>query len=209
MFVMTVDQRRSRRDVDRVEDLLTTMMGVHTLRPFERTAGDEVQAVVDGTPDGAATVVDVTLALAKQGNWSIGIGIGTVEEPLPASTRAGRGPAFEAARDAVTRAKNAPASVAITAADPEITELCRDAETALILVALLITDRTEQGHQASDLMRDGHTQSSAAQVLGISKQAMSQRLSVARWSIESSGRVLAAHLLDCVDDTRTRKQGAR
>lgn len=209
MFVMTVDQRRSRRDVDRVEDLISSMVGARTLRPFERTAGDEVQAVVDGTPDGAATVVDVALALAREGSWSIGIGIGAVEEPLPASTRAGRGPAFEAARDAVTRAKNAPASVAVTAADPTLVDRSSDAETALVLVALLITDRTEQGHQASDLMRDGHTQTSAAQVLGVSKQAMSQRLSVARWSIESSGRTLAAHLLADVEHSRTRKQGTR
>lgn len=195
MFVMTVDQRGSRRDIDRVETLLSTVNTPRLTRPFERTAGDEVQAVAEASLEGAHTVVDIALALVRQGTWSIGIGIGTVEEPLPKSTRAGRGPAFEAARDAVTRAKNATASIAITSAIPELDVRCTDAETALALVALLITDRTEQGHQAADLMAAGHTQTAAAALLGISKQAMSQRLSVARWSIEANGRQLVRNLL--------------
>ncbi|WP_072801852.1 hypothetical protein [Rhodococcoides yunnanense] len=197
MFVLTVDQRRSRRDVDRVEELLADMHQVPLLRQFERTAGDEVQAVASD----AHTVVDVALALARRGTWSIGIGVGTVEQPLPESTRAGRGPAFEAARDAVTRAKNATAATAVTAADPVLGARSRDAETALTLVALLITDRTDQGHAAVELMSEGHTQKSAAALLGISKQAMSQRLSVARWSIEANGRTLAEHLLEELDAT--------
>ncbi len=195
MFVLTVDQRRSRRGADRVNDLLAAMSHHRLRRQFERTAGDEVQAVVDDSPDGARTVVNIALTLARSGQWSVGIGVGPVELPLPTSTRAGRGPAFEAARDAVTRAKNAPAAVAISAADPASTDRCLDAETALTLVALLITDRTEQGHEACDLMEAGHTQTAAAEILGITKQAMSQRLSVARWNIEAGGRTLVAHLL--------------
>ncbi|RRQ28769.1 hypothetical protein DK926_05575 [Rhodococcus sp. Eu-32] len=195
MYVLTVDQRGSRRDVDRVGRLLDSMQDSRLVRPFERTAGDEVQAVAAD----ARTVVDIALSLVRQGWWSVGIGVGSVEQPLPESTRAGRGPAFEAARDAVTRAKNAPASIAITAADAASEGRSRDAETALTLVALLVTDRTDQGHAAVDLMADGHTQKSAAEVLGISKQAMSQRLSVARWNIEAGGRVMAERLLAELD----------
>ncbi|MET4050052.1 hypothetical protein BJD99_17360 [Rhodococcus sp. 1163] len=197
MFVMTVDQRRSRRDIDRVEAVLELTRNAPLLRGFERTAGDEIQAVATD----AHTVVDLTLTLVRLGTWSVGIGIGQVEEPLPDSTRAGRGPAFEAARDAVTRAKNAPAAVAVTAANRDLDTPCRDAETALTLIALLITDRTEQGHEATDLMARGHTQKSAAETLGITKQAISQRLSVARWSIEASGRALAERLLTELDVT--------
>lgn len=200
MFVMTVDQRHSRRDEDRVAALLVELNDHRLLRPFERTAGDEVQAVVDGTATGARTVVNIALTLIRTGHWSVGIGVGAVERPLPSVTRAGRGPAFEAARDAVTRAKNAPASIAVTT-QPKADDaarrdaVCRDAETALTLVALLIIDRTEQGHRACELMAEGHSQTAAADILGISKQAMSQRLSVARWSIEKAGRDLATHLL--------------
>ncbi|MGB7382879.1 MAG: hypothetical protein WA927_06555 [Rhodococcus sp. (in: high G+C Gram-positive bacteria)] len=207
MFVLTIDQRRSRREVDRVEDLLADMHHLQLRRPFERTAGDEVQAVVDGTQVGARTVVDITLTLVRTGNWSVGIGVGSVERPLPTSTRAGRGPAFEAARDAVTRAKNAPARLAITAADSRHTGRALDAETALTLLALLILDRTEQGHQACELMDAGHTQTAAAELLGISKQAMSQRLSVARWSIEANGRTLVEHLLTDTSDASNEQPG--
>ncbi|OOL27282.1 membrane associated protein, partial [Rhodococcus rhodochrous] len=69
MFVLTVDQRGSRRDVDRVADLLTELRDAELLRPFERTAGDEVQAVADDP----AVVVDLALDLVRRGCWSVGI----------------------------------------------------------------------------------------------------------------------------------------
>ncbi len=79
MYVLTVDQRGSRRDVDRVADLLDELRDAPMLRKFERTAGDEVQAVSDDP----GTVVDLALALLDRNHWSIGIGIGPVETPLP------------------------------------------------------------------------------------------------------------------------------
>ncbi|TQF68448.1 hypothetical protein FK531_15365 [Rhodococcus spelaei] len=187
MFVMTVDQRGSRRDVDRVAPLLEELAAADLLRPFERTAGDEVQAVTDN----AALVVDLALELAARGQWSVGIGTGPVETPLPASTRAGRGPAFEAARVAVERAKNLPGSVAVAGS-----AATQDAEAALMLLALLVSRRSEAGRSAVTAMRDGLTQAEAAERLGISKQAVSQRLSVAGWQAEVAGRRLAERLLE-------------
>ncbi|WP_420879553.1 hypothetical protein, partial [Rhodococcus sp. (in: high G+C Gram-positive bacteria)] len=144
MFVLTVDQRGSRRDIDRVGPLLDDLAAHPLLRPFERTAGDEVQAVADD----ADTVVDLALDLVRREHWSVGIGVGAVEEPLPAQTRAGRGPAFEAARDAVERAKRTPSGVAVEAADPQA---AADADAALTLLALLVSRRTPQGHAAVEL----------------------------------------------------------
>ena len=46
--------------------------------------------------------------LLREDAWNIGVGIGQVDEPLPESTRAGRGPAYVHARDAVTGAKSSP-----------------------------------------------------------------------------------------------------
>lgn len=194
MFVMTVDQRRSRRDIDRVPDLLDRYRDFDLIRPFERTAGDEVQAVCED----AATVVAIALDLVATPHWSVGIGVGSVELPLPDTTRAGRGQAFEAARDAVTRAKNAPAALAVTGPEPEAAE---DAETASTLVALLVARRSDQGREAVALMAEGMSQTDAAERLGISKQAMSQRLSVAGWHVENAGRTLAARLLNAADAT--------
>lgn len=194
MFVMTVDQRRSRRDIDRVPDLLDRYRDFDLVRPFERTAGDEVQAVCED----AATVVAIALDLVATPHWSVGIGVGSVELPLPDTTRAGRGQAFEAARDAVTRAKNAPAALAVTGPEPEAAE---DAETASTLVAILVARRSDQGREAVALMAEGMSQTDAAQRLDISKQAMSQRLSVAGWHVENAGRTLASRLLNAADAT--------
>lgn len=192
MFVLTVDQRRSRRDIDRVPDLLDRYRDHGLLRPFDRTAGDEVQAVCEDP----TTVVSIALELVSTPQWSVGIGIGSVELPLPETTRAGRGPAFEAARDAVTRAKSAPAALAVSGPDPTAAE---DAETASTLVALLIGRRSDHGREAVALMADGLSQTDAAERLNISKQAMSQRLSVAGWHVENAGRILAARLLDAAN----------
>jgi hypothetical protein len=188
MFVLTVDQRGSRRDIDRVEGLLTDLAERPLLRKFERTAGDEVQAVSDD----AALTVDVALELLRRGHWHVGIGIGPVQEPLPWTTRAGRGPAFEAARVAVTRAKHTPADIAAAGVDPRAAD---DVEACMTLLGLLITRRTPEGHAAVAQMREGLTQTEAAAKLGITKQAVSQRLAAAGWAAEGPARVLAERLL--------------
>ena len=143
-----------------------------------------------------ALAVSIARELVSPPRWSVGIGIGSVELPLPETTRAGRGPAFEVARDAVNRAKSAPAALAVCGLAPTAAE---DAETALTLVALLIGRRSDHGREAVALMAGGLSQTDAAEQLKISKQAMSQRLSVAGWHVENSGRVLAARLLDAAN----------
>ncbi|OMQ15094.1 hypothetical protein A7K94_0211915, partial [Modestobacter sp. VKM Ac-2676] len=89
-FVVTVDQRASRRAPDRVPAALRALVGVPVVLRFERTAGDEFQGLLDDP----AAVVEVVRRLVREGDWSIGIGTGSVQWPLPASTRAGAGPAF-------------------------------------------------------------------------------------------------------------------
>ncbi|MHA4849879.1 hypothetical protein L1080_010040 [Rhodococcus sp. MSC1_016] len=192
MFVLTIDQRGSRRDIDRVGDLIAELGDHRLVRPFQRTAGDEMQAVVADP----ATVVALALDLVGREHWSIGIGAGAVEEPLPDETRAGRGPAFELARVAVERAKSAPGRVAVEGSD---TDLSADADTALTLVAVLLTRRTDEGREAVAQMRRGLTQTEAAKSLGISKQAVSQRLATAGWQVETAGRRLAERLLQKAD----------
>lgn len=188
MFVMTTDQRQSRRDVDRVPQAMEALSAVTTIRPFDRTAGDEFQAVFD-SPD---AVTDAIAILAELGSWSIGIGIGEVEEPLPAQTRAGRGIAFERARIAVTDAKRTPHPIAVVGPDPEVSS---SAQTAARLLVLLVGDRSEAGRSAVREMRRERTQSEAAATLGVTPQAMSQRLRTANWYLEEDTRMLVTRLL--------------
>ncbi|NMM90499.1 hypothetical protein B2J88_40255 [Rhodococcus sp. SRB_17] len=198
MFVLTVDQRRSRRDIDRVENILHELRSTPLLRPFERTAGDEVQAVTDNPH----LVVKLVLDLLRREYWSIGIGLGPVEEPLPAQTRAGRGAAFEAARIAVERAKKAPARIAVeqAPADATLAERAADIDGAFTLLGTIVIRQTPDGREAIALMDAGLTQVAAAQQLGITKQAMSKRLLTAGWQAELAGRRLAERLLAAATD---------
>jgi hypothetical protein len=187
---MTVDQRGSRRGRDLVDEagqLLTERIG-RPRRGFERTAGDEFQGVLDD----ATQVVDACLLLVRHGSWSIGIGVGPVEEPLPQSTRAGRGPAFVHARAALTSAKRQPQHLGVAGPNAR----AHDAQVVLTLLAAVTERRTDAGWEAVDLVAAGRTLSEAATVLGVTRQAVGQRLSVALWHAEVDARPLAARLLE-------------
>ncbi len=71
--------------------------------------------------------------------------------------------------------------------------------TVLDLMALLVQRRSPEGWAAVELLAAGHTQSSAAEALGVSKQAVSQRLRTTAWQQEQAGRALAATLLTEAD----------
>jgi hypothetical protein len=188
-YVLTVDQKGSRRTADRVGEVLGELNdAVPTLLPFERTAGDEFQGVL-GEPD---EVVDVVLRLVRAGGWSIGVGAGPVQTPLPASTRAGAGPAFLCARRAVDAAKQRPSRLAVRGAVP--TE-AGDAQAVLGALAVLVDRRSEQAWEAIALVGGGRTQAEAAAALGISRQAVGQRLAAGLWDLERELRPTAARLL--------------
>lgn len=199
MYVVTVDQRDSRRSNDQVVGLLERLAqrGESFVREFERTAGDEVQGVLDDP----AQTVSLLLELVREGRWSIGVGVGPVREPLPASTRAGQGPAFTLARDAVTRAKHRPTRLAVRG---EAAAPAERAQAALDLVAAVVARRSPPGWEAVELAQQGLTQAEIGERLGITKQAVSQRLRAAEWHLDSPGRALATFLLSEADDRVTR-----
>ena len=190
--VLTLDQRGSRDRRDEVPDLLAALASLPSgvALAFERTVGDEVQGVL--TEAGAA--VEAVARTLRLGRWNIGIGVGDVEEPLPASTREGRGPAYLRAREAVTRAKSAPHRLTVVGgredAGPEALE------TVLGLWAGLLERRSERGWEVHDLMAEGLSHAEAAARLGISASAVSQRAQAAGLVDEQRARALAARLWD-------------
>ncbi|TWS19947.1 hypothetical protein FK529_07310 [Tsukamurella asaccharolytica] len=188
MIVLTADQRDSRSDSDRVEAARTLLAPLRWLRPPDRTAGDELQAVTDD----AAVAVDAALALLSDGHWSIGLGVGPVELPLPAETRAGRGRAFEAAREAVEAAKGAAVPVQVRGPDGAA---AGRAEAILSVLGLIVGRRSREGREVTALLNTGMSITAAAAELGVSRQAASQRAAAAGWSVEPAGRTLAVELL--------------
>ena len=198
MFILTVDQQGSTRRGDQVAELLAYLEAAELTAPapgfvlgFERTVGDEVQAVLDDP----ARAVEVTLALLRRGGWSVGIGVGPVHEPLPASSREAGGTAFVLARAAVERAKSKGASVPL-AVEGQDADRAAEAEALLRLLGAVIARRSDAGWAAVDQLAAGApTQKDVAMALDISEQAVSQRLRTALWAEESATRPLAARLL--------------
>ncbi|KQP68911.1 MULTISPECIES: hypothetical protein [Microbacterium] len=190
MFVITSDQRDSRSSADLVPAALAS---VHAkghqglaLAP-ERTAGDEIQVAVAD----AGALLGIVLDLTRSGRWSVGVGAGEVESPLPDSVRAARGEAFVNARDAVERAKKAATRVAITAPEGGA-----DAEALVRLLVELRDRRTAEGWEIYDLLAEEITQREAAARLGISEGAVSLRVKSAGLRTEEAAvpalvRVLA------------------
>jgi hypothetical protein len=188
-YVLTIDQRASRRGPDRVADVLERLNStVPALLPFERTAGDEFQGVLAD----AGTTVDVVLQLVRLGGWSIGVGAGPVQTPLPQSTRAGAGPAFLSARRAVDAAKQRPVRLAVRGVVPADAS---DAQAVLTALAVVVERRSDQAWEAIALVESGLTQAEAATRLGISRQAVGQRLAAGLWDLERDLRPTGTRLL--------------
>jgi hypothetical protein len=188
-FVLTVDQIQSRAQQDLVEATLAGLGKVDTLLPFTRTVGDEFQGLVANP----ASVVDVTLSLMRTVAWHIGIGIGAVQQPLPSDARQARGPAFLAARSAVEAAKKQSTHLSVCSV-PDRVE-AHDAEIPFRLLIALQLRRSPQGWEAAELMDRGLTQAAAASTLAITRQALSQRLQAAHWSLDREARLVLARLL--------------
>src|SRR4051794_9109171 len=163
VVVLTVDQDGSRRGPDQVPAALTSLARVATRSAFERTVGDEFQGVLD---DPAALVAALE-PLLRAGEWNIGIGIGEVETPLPDHARAGRGPAYLHAREAVTHAKSSPWRVRAVGDGDGVRAL----QSAIWLSAALLARRTPRGGEVADLLDHGLTYEESRARLGSSPSA--------------------------------------
>jgi hypothetical protein len=196
MFVLTLDQRDSRRSPDLVPEFLATIGDIPAVLPFERSVGDEVQGLFCD----ASAVVDVVMRALRSGRWYVGLGVGTVNEPLPASPREASGPAFIAARQAVDAAKKAGERVPLALRGDRATNgrSAAAAEAVLWLVGDLVRSRTVAEWRVLDLLPPGRRglQVAVASSLGITPQAVSKAIRRARLQEERAGRAAAVLLLE-------------
>lgn len=194
MFVVTIDQQGSRVHGDRVDEFLRAVgPEPAAARAFRRTVGDEVQAVYAD----AEGVVDVALRVLRWGGWTVGIGAGPVDEPLPDDPRAGSGAAFVLAREAVEAAKGRTRAVSLAVGGRDAVAAA-DAEAVLVLIGAVAARRSAAGWAAIDAVAaagPGARQDAAARALGVSQQAVSQRLRAALWAEERAAREAATRLL--------------
>lgn len=229
MYVLTIDQRGSTSDVDRVPDLIAALRGL-TPEPFERSVGDELQGVVEQ----AADVVEIALHALRSGYWYVGIGIGTVLLAPGASPREGSGSGFVAARKAVELAKGAAGQVPLSvvsgtmirgkdtrspeqkSAAEEGAMASSNAQAVLRLIGRLVQHRTDAQWRVVDHLRaqgDGRhgSQKQVAQELGITEQSVSRAVLRSGWQEEWAARPAAAMLLDYAHSlaARTPTEGTR
>jgi hypothetical protein len=197
-FAVIADQMASRDGADLVPAALAELADISTVLPFERTAGDEIQGLFDDS----SQLVSALSRLTRLSGWRIGIGVGPVELPLPSSTRAARGPAYLAAREAIGAARRQPTSCALRLGSPvtpsrygEQEGAMADAETAVWLWRGLLTRRSQEGWELMDLLDAGLTNTDAAKALGVSASAVSQRLAAAAREEGRRGAALCSHLL--------------
>ena len=205
MIVLTVDQQRSTTRGDKVPDFLARaevwgerLDGIEL--PFERTVGDEVQAVVSSP----STALALVLEIVRLGGWRAGVGVGEVQDPLPEHSREASGLAFVRARAAIDRAKKRSSAVpvAIQSGDGPASA---DVEAVVHLLGAVVERRSTAGWEVVDLLVDlestgaDATQREVARRLGVSEQAVSQRVRAALWAEERAARPVAARLLGELD----------
>jgi hypothetical protein len=131
----------------------------------------------------AAAAVDTVARLVRAGGWRIGVGAGPGDDD---------GPVALAARRALGAAARRPARLAVRGADAEA---AADAQAVLTALAVLLARRSAAAWAAVDLVAAGGTRSAAAAVLGVSRQAVAQRLAAGGWDLECELRPTAARLL--------------
>jgi hypothetical protein len=173
VFVLTVDQIGSRSSPDLVAGVgadLRGRFGDALLLGPDRTAGDEFETVTEQ----AGTALGVALHLARLRTWSVGLGVGAVDVPLPATAREAGGDAFVLARSAVDRAKRRPHRFALAARDHGALP-AGDVEALVELLLAVRERRTGEGWEVADLLATEGSQVAVARRLGVTPQAVSLR----------------------------------
>lgn len=196
--MLAVHARYRGREVRRAElvrrsaEALSTLDGVGE---FRMLGVEDICAAID-SPE---ALCDIVMALLSDGSWAIGIGI------VPGVSAAeGDDEDIERARQAATASlpgRTRPAGVWVRVEDPDIpgrvlrTSDGSDISATFALIGHVLSKRTLEGREATSLVRSGLNQNEAAAELGISKQAMSQRLQAAGWQAETAGWQLAVNLI--------------
>ena len=159
--------------VERSAQALSSLPGV---------AGFEVLGVEDIRSEvaDAEAALNLIMALLSDGSWAMGLGIADSSDASHAATKA-----------VGTR----PGQVQVIVDKRDASTDATDIAAVFALMAHVLHKRTYEGREATSLVRRGMNQNEAAATLGISKQAMSQRLQAAGWPAEQAGWQLALNLI--------------
>lgn len=170
-----------------VERSAEALSGLPGVAGFEVLGVEDIRSKVED----AEAALNLIMALLSDGNWAIGLGISD-----------GEGSTRDASATATKAVGTRAGQVRVIVDRQQATTEAADIVATFALMAHVLHKRTYEGREATSLVRRGMNQNEAAATLGISKQAMSQRLQAAGWPAEQAGWQLALNLI-----TRAAGQG--
>lgn len=199
MYVVTMDQRNSRDVGDMVPQLVRQLRDIPTIIEFQRSVSDEVQGVTMGASD----AVSAALSALRGGSWSIGIGVGRLDDPVPERIVEATGYGMVYSRQAAERALKIHDQVPLAVEGLE-RDLAAEAEAVLRLLGRIVAVRSQSEWSVVDLMIPGvrGQQKAVAAELGITPQAVSKAVVRSLWQEEWAARPAAARLLALLDSQR-------
>lgn len=198
MFVVALSPRpRSVTDVAAASEQLWEQLDqVNTHAPFTALSGQ----LLLGVPTDADAAVDAILRTARLNFCNIGLGVGSLYEPVPAEADLVQGRALRRAHGALEAAEHRGERVPICVSTAN-TDLDAELEGLLRLIGQSIRTRTESEWAVVDLLTPGvrGQQKAVAQTLGITPQAVSAAIVRSGYNDELGARSGIARLLEFAD----------
>lgn len=196
MYVITLKQRDRRDAGDTSEALLQALSEFSMLTPVQRSG----PTLLVGAPETAADTVNAVLLALRHPGWMVGVGVGSLYEPVPSDAQYLQGAALGYSLTAAERAEHTGDRVALSIVGSN-TELASEAEAVLRLLGQIITKRSAAEWAVLDLLTPGvrGQQKYVAAELGISAQAVSKAVVRSSWLEELAARPAAARLLQWID----------
>ncbi|AKE41241.1 hypothetical protein UL82_05330 [Corynebacterium kutscheri] len=191
MFAVQARYRgRERRRAELVANSAQALATLEGVNPFRIIGVEDIVGCIDT----AQATVDVVMALLAYGDWAIAIGVSNDDE-------AGIMSLLKTVMGKHTRA--GVVKVGVKRGKRKDKAWAEDIQASFILLGHVLMKRTAEGKEATSLVRSGLNQNEAAEELGISKQAMSQRLQAAGWQAEVAGYKQAVSLLNRAETEMT------
>lgn len=196
MYLVTLKQRDRRGDGDLADEMLRTLSGIATLAPFQRSG----PSLLVGVPERAEDAVDATLRALRSIQWLVGVGVGSLYEPVPREAKYLQGTALGYAHTAVERSEHTGERIPLSVIGPD-SSLAAEAEAVLRLLGQIVSTRSNAEWAVLDLLTPGvrGQQKHVAAELGISAQAVSKAVVRSAWVEEWAARPAAARLLRWVE----------
>ncbi|MHA7244770.1 hypothetical protein [Paeniglutamicibacter antarcticus] len=192
MYVVTLKQRDPRADGDLGDRMVRALSDIPTLVPFQRSG----PSLVVGVPECSEDAVDAILRALRNHHWVVGVGVGSLYEPVPSEAQYLQGTALGYAHTALERSEHTGERIPLSIIGPAAT-IAAEAEAVLRLLGQIVSTRSVAEWAVLDLLVPGvrGQQKHVAAELGISAQAVSKAVVRSAWVEEWAARPAAARLL--------------